>query len=58
MLSLAEQQAPGNPHVKARPKMLFVKVREVFTTVNCWVSSERSDLQEKLLMWSRHECLK
>ena len=44
--------------MKARPKMLLVKAREVFTTVNCWVSSERSDFQEYLLMWSQHECLK
>lgn len=33
MLSLAEQQVPGNCSVKARPKMLFVKARRVLTTL-------------------------
>lgn len=47
-LSLAEQQVPGNPHVKARPKMLFVKARKVFTTVNCWVSSEEISFSGEL----------
>lgn len=58
MLSLAKQQVPGNLHVKARPKMFFVKAREVFTTVNCWVPSERSDFQENLLIRSQHKYLK
>jgi len=41
--------------VKARPKMLLVKAREVFTAVNCWASSGRSDFQENLLMRSEYE---
>lgn len=57
MLGLAVQQFSGNPCVKARPKTLFGKNREVFMTVNCWVSSEGSEFQN-LLMLSQHECLK
>lgn len=33
MLRLAEQQVPGNCNVKARPKRLFVKARDVLTTL-------------------------
>lgn len=43
---------------EGQPKTLLVKVREVFTTVNCGVSSERSDFHKNLLMWSERECLK
>lgn len=47
VLRLAEQQVPGNGNVKARPKMLFVKAREVLTTLRLlsvlwevWLSGE------------------
>lgn len=59
MLSLAEQQVPGNCSVKARPKMLFVKARGVLTTLKLlgvlWEVWLSGGLANAVLAWMSEE---